>query len=383
MMAAPRATGLAVSADQVLLLRAALADGDEALEAWRTWQARTDLDRLDVESQRLLPLLYRNLGRLGVGAAATARYASVYRQSWFKNNLAFHHAARVIAAFSEAGLDTLVLKGAALALLHYRDAGARSMADVDILVERRRLPDALALLEARGWTATFFHTRPSALDPAILSTRHATRFHDSRGRPFDLHWFVSQDCLVEGADDVLWRAAVPLQVREASTRALAPTDQLYHVCAHAYLSGAAHVRWIADAITILRTSGDAIDWTRLAAVAEARHLVLPLQLALRFVAAEFGAAVPAAFLEGLARRRISRLDRMEHAHNMSERPYTFGKVLVRHWCRHRRSTANDGLRRVAAFPRFLCRTYRVQTPWRLPMIAVRRAVSRIRRSGPV
>jgi hypothetical protein len=380
MIAAPRATGLAVSADQILLLRAALADGDEALEAWRTWQARTDLDGLDAESQRLLPLLYRNLGRLGVGERATARYASVYRQSWFKNSLAFRDAAHVIDAFSAAGIDTMVLKGAALALLHYRDVGARSMADVDILVSHRRLRDALALLEAEGWTVTFYRTRPAALDPAILSIHHATRFHDKRGRPFDLHWFASQDCLVPGGDDILWQAAVPLQVSGASTRALAPTDQLYHVCAHAYLSGGAHVRWVADAVTILRTSGDRIDWSRLAALADARRLVLPLQLALGFVRAEFGAAVPAAFLDALATRPISRLDRLEHAHNMSERPYTLGKVLLRHWCRHRRSTSSQGLMRVAAFPRFLCRTYRVHSPWRLPLLAVRRGVSRIRRS---
>lgn len=379
-MRPPHASGLAVSEDQILLLRAALARGDEALQAWRAWQARTDLDGVDAESQRLLPLLYRNLGRLGVGEPELTRYASVYKQSWFRNSMAFHQAAGVVDEFTAAGIDTLILKGAALALLHYRDVGARSMADVDILVPPHRLRDALALMSSRGWIATFLRRPVGSLHDPYLSTHHSVGCHDGRGRAFDLHWFSSQDCLVPGGDDALWQAAVPLTVGGARTRALAPTHQLYNVCAHAYLSAGAHLRWIADAVTVVERSAGAIDWMRLAALAEERRLVLPLRLALGFVRAEFGAAVPAAFFDALAARRVRRIDQWEHASNMSATPFTTGKVLLRHWCRHRRSTARRGLARIAAFPDYLRRTYEIDTAWSLPATLLQRGVTRLRRA---
>ncbi len=51
---------------QELLLRAALLDGDSARESWKEWRSAIDIDLIDLGSQRLLPLLYRNLNRLEI-----------------------------------------------------------------------------------------------------------------------------------------------------------------------------------------------------------------------------------------------------------------------------------------------------------------------------
>ena len=50
-----------------LLYRAALADDERALVAYRTWSRHLDLERLDVASQRMIAPLVANLERLGVG----------------------------------------------------------------------------------------------------------------------------------------------------------------------------------------------------------------------------------------------------------------------------------------------------------------------------
>ena len=54
-----------ITPNQLLLLRAALGSGDEALASWSAWKERVGLDRAEAASQRLLPLVYRNLVRLG------------------------------------------------------------------------------------------------------------------------------------------------------------------------------------------------------------------------------------------------------------------------------------------------------------------------------
>src|SRR5262249_8973678 len=59
----PGTDGLWPTSSQVLLLRAALGRGPEALEAWSEWKSRHDLieTELDHGSFRLLPLVYKNL----------------------------------------------------------------------------------------------------------------------------------------------------------------------------------------------------------------------------------------------------------------------------------------------------------------------------------
>jgi hypothetical protein len=383
-LSAAARTGLAVSPPQLLLLRAALAEGDAALAAWRRWAATTDLETIDADCARLLPLLYVNLRRLGSLAAderLTARYASVYKRTWYRNNLAFRSAAEVIGLLTQRGIETLVLKGAALSILHYRDSGARAMEDVDVLVRPDHVTAALGVLRARGWTPTFFGEQPGGLTEAYLSTHHGTGFRDAKGQSFDLHWYASQDACLPGADDGLWRASVPLTIAGAETRALAASDQLYHVCAHAYASGEAHLRWVADALTLMR--GSAIDWSRVVALAEDRRMVLPVRLALSFLRRELDAAVPAEVLERLAARTLPLVDRLEHEHNLSERPFTLGKVALRLWCRHRRSTSLGGWPLLATFPNFLRRTYAIESPWQLPAFVLRRGFKRARHQGLV
>src|SRR5262249_19250137 len=59
----PGADALWPTSSQVLLLRAALGRGPDALEAWNEWKSRHDLieTELDHGSFRLLPLVYKNL----------------------------------------------------------------------------------------------------------------------------------------------------------------------------------------------------------------------------------------------------------------------------------------------------------------------------------
>lgn len=137
--------------EERLLLVAATGGADRALAAWRDWRARVDFERLPDETVRLVPLLYRSLSRLGVAAPELARYASVYRHSWARNRLAFQAGARVIERLADAGIETIVLKGAAASVLYYRDDGVRAMEDVDVLVPRARLAATFEVLARAGW----------------------------------------------------------------------------------------------------------------------------------------------------------------------------------------------------------------------------------------
>jgi len=60
----------------------------------------------------------------------------------------------VLVSFHRAGIQTILLKGAALILLHYKDPGLRPMVDFDILVPAGKAAAAIKVLTELGWTST-------------------------------------------------------------------------------------------------------------------------------------------------------------------------------------------------------------------------------------
>lgn len=368
----------ALSPAHRLLLRAALGEGDDALGAWRSWRDAVDFDAIDGESVRLVPLLYRNLARLGVDRAELGRYVSVYRHTWVKNRLAFATCAEAIAILEEAGIETLLLKGGALALRHYPDQGARAMLDLDVLVRPARAQEAFARLVARGWT------RMGRSDLRVLRDRDMVRMNgvglaSPEGRALDLHWYAGADLRTPGADDGFWRAAVPVELAGRKTRALGPTDLLYTVVVHGFTSYERHVRWAADATMII--AGGEVDWRRLLALAQARRMVLPLRAALGVLRDELGTAVPAEAIEAFAGARVDRVDRYEYEHRVSARPFTTSKVLLRLWTTYRRGSAAHGPALALGFVPYLADYYDLDDPRRALPHALSRAVQRLRSQG--
>jgi hypothetical protein len=108
------------TADQELLLRAALLTGDDARGAWEAWvRSAPGLDDLDQGSLRLLPLLYGNLAALGIAHPRMALLKGVTRKAWYQNRLLMAELAEVLRALEAERVRAMVLKGAALARTVY------------------------------------------------------------------------------------------------------------------------------------------------------------------------------------------------------------------------------------------------------------------------
>lgn len=137
-------------------MQAALMNGGDAVAAWKEWQSGVDLeDQLDQGSFRLLPLLYTNLKQQGVDDPLMGKLKGIYRQAWSKNQTLFHEMSRVVKFLQDQGIQTMLLKGAPLSLLYYRNNGARPMADIDVMVHRNQVLQAYRLLINAGWTRPF------------------------------------------------------------------------------------------------------------------------------------------------------------------------------------------------------------------------------------
>ncbi|WP_017718249.1 nucleotidyltransferase domain-containing protein [Kamptonema formosum] len=357
---------------QGLLLRAALLQGEDALAAWEEWKAGVDIQRLDAGSYRLLPLLYRNLSLHEVNDPLMATFKGVYRNTWCKNQLLFNKVSDVLRAFHEAGIQTMLLKGAALTINYYRDYGLRPMSDFDILVPTADALAAMKLLRELGWEAD---AEPPERYIDIL---HAMPFKkDLSGGGIDLHWHVLHQCLQENADEDFWKGAISAKLDDLSAHVLNPTDQLFHVCVHGWLGDIfPTIRWVADAMTVINSSPDAIDWHRLVAQAEKRQLVLRLKDTLPILRDLLDAPVPLSIIQDIEKLPIAAIERLEYNSSPGRLMRGFGSLPMIYTSYLRRSM-NDGRFNLLGLARYLQYYLGLEHLWQLPFDVIKRGIRRI------
>jgi len=333
---------------QRLLLRAALLGGPDALAAWQHSMRDGDLDRLDAGSFRLLPLLYRSLERAGLRRhPLMGKLKGVYRLAWYANQLRLRDAAVVGGELARRGIEPMLLKGAALTLLHYQDHGVRPMDDVDVLVRTGQWQSAVTALGDLGWSPRV------PVTPARVAASHGVEFSDARGQRIDLHWHLLPDHCWPGADDEYWEHATTSALHGVPVAVLDATDQLFHTCAHGVKwEHVPPLRWIADAAVILRDPSVEIDWERLVDLAVRRRFVLPLRDALTYLASALHVPVPPHALVTLRRERVSPAERWEYRLRTRPASRVLGR-LREHWLRYRRLQRAPGRLEAIGFVRYL------------------------------
>jgi len=335
------------------LLDVCLAPAEQAKTAWAQWIKDVDLDTLEPASSRLLPLAAQRLGSLRVEHKELTRMNGVLRHAWANNLTLRRRVDAFIASLAAQGIEHVVLKGLPLAFDVYPNPGARAMDDVDVLVPFDRAWTVLDGLAAAGWTPLqMVPLRGAGRDvDQALTFQHGCAFRSPEGPHMDLHWFAMEECSYPGADDYFWQRRRPIP-GAAHLWQLSATDQLLHVCVHGLrVSPISSIRWIADAVLVLRKYGAAIDWTALLEETRRRRLIVPVRHALGYLSEfEPGTLTPER-LDPFYKEHASWLERAAHHGNVEAGITT---QLAATWLRYRRMTPKRGaLGRVIGFPRFL------------------------------
>jgi hypothetical protein len=246
---------------QELVLAACCAPEPEARKALDLLPAGRADEALDSAVAGLGPLLYRRSPSADHPAVAAGKRA--YLSLWRQNYERLGHLSSVLTVFRSSGIECLLLKGAALALRHYRDLGVRGMRDFDLLIAERDLKPAIARLKEAGYAAENGYSAADIERRARVG--HAWQFTTRDGQTCDLHWRPLVRCYSPEVTRMFRQGAERIPLGNISAWVPAPTDQLFHVCAHG-LQWDWHpqLRWVADAMTVLR---EPIDWDRLCTLA--------------------------------------------------------------------------------------------------------------------
>jgi len=341
----------------MLLLRGALTEGPGAVIAAEEWLRSQDaassglgFQGLESGSRRLLPLLYQNV-KASISKELGNGLKEVYLEYWAKNQRTFNWLEKLLVWFQANAIPTLVLKGAALSILHYRNAAVRPISDVDVLVREEQVSDIIERLRTEGWESDYISANVP-MDSYFYRHVHAIPFTHPEFGNLDLHWHVLQVATFRGADHLFWKDSVSLRLKTLETQALNASDQLLHACVHGFAGNVvAPIRWIADAVTVLRTG--TVDWKRLLNLAREMRVTMPLAATLSFLEENFQVAIPAEVIGEIRSCRVPRADRRYFSRLAKpERPWR--EILAYNWERHRRARPDlHPIARLARLPRDL------------------------------
>lgn len=352
---------------QQLLLKACLTAGEEAIEAWAQWRLHGNFEDADDGSYRLFPLLYRNMRDHGLEMdMALRRFKGVYRLTWSQNNFLFHHSAAVLKSLLNADSGLMLLKGAPLALLYYRDPALRPMSDLDIMVRPQQRDKAIHLLLEAGYQPL------EQLKPQRLQLTHSLGFKDRDGFSVDLHWYLIQEACQPDMQDVWWQRSQPLDFKGIEVRTLSDSDQLLHTLAHGgRWNPLPPLRWVADASMIIRDSE--IDWELILQEARRLRLVVTVRECLGFMSTLLPGLVPGEVLERLQAIAVEAREAREFAVKANE--FSYWKRILFHWYNYQRVTEPMPRGARPGFIHYLMLRWELENLWQLKDVVV----SRVRR----
>src|SRR3954468_4709799 len=155
--------GIIPTEQQTLLLKACTSSGKHATDAFQSWMDTLDLrgdgdlqpgaiglpqmyDQLDLGSQRLLSLLYKNIIRNGIDHPMILKLSSYYKYVWYKNNLLKSRLTKLVQDLQSINVDVIIIKGIVLIEKYYDDYGMRPTIDIDIAVRKENISKTIDLL---------------------------------------------------------------------------------------------------------------------------------------------------------------------------------------------------------------------------------------------
>jgi hypothetical protein len=255
----------------------------------------------------VLPLLTTTLRRLAaqvpIPAAWLEQAQRRYYATMLRNTALADQLLRVLAAFQQAGIAALPVKGLVLAETLYGSLALRPLGDLDILVRPSDLLRARAILRELGFA--------QAAKPGFENANHP--FHDppyyrrAVGGPIclELHWGLWASHFFQLDPDALWQRAVPAQIHGATLSILSPEDTLLHLAIHRSRS-ALRLRFVCDVAELLRRHRATLDWEYLLAQTEAAGARTTMFYTLALAADLLEAPLPDGLL---ARLQVSRMKR--------------------------------------------------------------------------
>ena len=200
--------------------------------------------------------------------------------------------ARLLSAFAAAGVDTLLLKGAALAYSVYAAPHLRPRVDTDIMIRRDARTTTERILAAHGWT----HPVEPERELSAAQRHYVKAGPAGTTSHVDLHWKIANPRVFADAlsFDELHSRAVVIHALGQHARASGVLDALLLACIHrvAHHDDAIDLLWLWD-VHLLAERLSVEERARFVALARSKAMTMVCHRGLDIAAKLFEGAASA------------------------------------------------------------------------------------------
>jgi hypothetical protein len=213
-----------------------------------------------VEKHGMAPLFNRNAVAAGIELPEdiTFRLRGLVLRHRLAEQARTRCLVEILQAANTAGIEVVLLKGAAMAHLVYPEPGLRPMRDMDLLARPDQAAKLQSLLMGMGYKpaeeAPWDHQHLSGLVKQVegftisLEVHHHVFHFSWRGRAANVEEWMDR--------------ARPFFIEGIPAKSLAPEEMLWHAYQH-MISGPIRLIAVADMINLTEELKDEIDWDRL------------------------------------------------------------------------------------------------------------------------
>ncbi len=214
---------------------------------------------LQAQAHRVEALVEDGLAQVGINLPDTAarllaRRVRVARLQMLRNA---GEEVRLSEQFRTSGVDAIFVKGATLAMLAHGSLARKSSWDIDLLVDRADIDQAIGVLRAAGYE--FDHP---AVPGLAMEHRFAARVRESswtnreRRTTVELHWaLASNPALLTGIGMTSARQTIMIADHAAVTTLKTP-DLFAFLAVHGTAHGWSRLKWLADIAALADSTPD-------------------------------------------------------------------------------------------------------------------------------
>jgi hypothetical protein len=194
----------------------------------------------------------------------------LYADTWMQNQKILGELEVIARQFKDADIPTVVLKGICYVLTIYPDAGLRPMGDLDLMVPRENLNEAIRIVKKLGYEEKLPEASPGL--EALLNHEICLQKTGERSITLEIHHSLVADrsFVFSVPVDWFWQQTEIMntvnQTRFGGLYMLSPEAQILYAASHAMLQHGGSVvplRWYYDLDQLIRSYDQRIDWNLL------------------------------------------------------------------------------------------------------------------------
>jgi hypothetical protein len=204
--------------------------------------------------QRVAGLVHSGLARAGAKLPTEIARSLAERALEIAQRGLAHavESSRLQGALDAAGIGNLVLKGAAVEMLAYRELGRKDAWDIDLLVSPADVQAALSALRGAGYELV----EPANLTSAQFSTfvglaRECELFNRQKAMHVELHWGLADGPVLLAGMSVASPAQWVAVTETIQLRTLAPEELFSYLCVHGAMHAWSRLKWLADLAALI------------------------------------------------------------------------------------------------------------------------------------